>query len=246
MNPKKMIQILLVIAVVGYGAWQQFNANAPPPNAHPQHARNQSQQGQHNGAHAGQHQPAAGKVGDFDYYVASLSWSPTYCIAHANDTGQCGRGYGFVLHGLWPQRMAGGWPQDCPASDAPSASVVARALPFMPSEKLIRHEWSKHGTCSGLSAEQYFASADRVFSSVKIPAQLEQPKSTLALTSDDVLNAFRAANPTFPRESFTLNCSGNELQEVRVCLSSSLQPQACGKGVRTQCREGELRIPATR
>jgi ribonuclease T2 len=51
--------------------------------------------------------------GKFDYYVLALSWSPTYCASRAGrrDRQQCGtgRGYAFVVHGLWPQYEKG-WP----------------------------------------------------------------------------------------------------------------------------------------
>lgn len=50
-------------------------------------------------------------AGVFDYYVLSLSWSPTFCLTHQNDSQCSGKGYGFVLHGLWPQYARGGWPQ---------------------------------------------------------------------------------------------------------------------------------------
>jgi ribonuclease I len=61
---------------------------------------------------ARQHSPAAAGVdapGHFDYYLLALSWSPSYCVVHPGDQHQCqGRGFGFVLHGLWPQSNAGG------------------------------------------------------------------------------------------------------------------------------------------
>jgi ribonuclease T2 len=46
--------------------------------------------------------------GQFDYYVLSLSWSPSFCEASgergAPPQQQCGaRAYSFVVHGLWPQ-----------------------------------------------------------------------------------------------------------------------------------------------
>ncbi len=50
--------------------------------------------------------------GKFDFYVLSLSWSPSFC-ASAHDNGrsggaQCGtRPYSFVVHGLWPQYEKG-------------------------------------------------------------------------------------------------------------------------------------------
>src|SRR5204863_5196855 len=49
--------------------------------------------------------------GEFDFYVLSLSWSPSFCEAAGERGGsgksqqiQCGgRPYSFVVHGLWPQ-----------------------------------------------------------------------------------------------------------------------------------------------
>lgn len=47
------------------------------------------------------------RAGDFDYYVLSLSWSPTWCALEGDERGspQCDadRDLGWVLHGLWPQ-----------------------------------------------------------------------------------------------------------------------------------------------
>ncbi|NJR13222.1 MAG: hypothetical protein HC779_01575 [Phyllobacteriaceae bacterium] len=53
----------------------------------------------------------------FDFYVLSLSWSPTWCAEQgtaADGEAQCSgsRDYGFVVHGLWPQRERG-WPEFC-------------------------------------------------------------------------------------------------------------------------------------
>src|SRR6476469_4564070 len=49
-------------------------------------------------------------AGQFDFYVLSLSWSPSFCATAAErgngrgPTPQCGpRHYSFVVHGLWPQ-----------------------------------------------------------------------------------------------------------------------------------------------
>ena len=50
-------------------------------------------------------------AGDFDYYVLSLSWSPTWCALEGDARGspQCDAKaeFGWVLHGLWPQNEAG-------------------------------------------------------------------------------------------------------------------------------------------
>src|SRR3984893_16793421 len=59
------------------------------------------------------------EAGQFDFYVLSLSWSPSFCAAAAergNARGpslQCGaRPYSFVVHGLWPQYDKG-FPEYC-------------------------------------------------------------------------------------------------------------------------------------
>lgn len=47
----------------------------------------------------------------FDFYVLSLSWSPTWCGANdpKGKSGQCedGSGHGLIVHGLWPQEESG-------------------------------------------------------------------------------------------------------------------------------------------
>ena len=116
-----------------------------------------------------QEQRPEGVPGQFDYYLLSLSWSPTYCLTHPYDRMQCaGKGYGFVLHGLWPQYDSGGYPSYCAAS---SLSEAAQALgqTLYPSPKLLQHEWAEHGSCSGMDALAYFRTADRATAAVRIP-----------------------------------------------------------------------------
>src|SRR5436853_4257847 len=55
--------------------------------------------------------------GKFDFYVLSLSWSPSFCEATAErgreSKEQCGaRPYSFVVHGFWPQYDKG-FPEFC-------------------------------------------------------------------------------------------------------------------------------------
>ena len=186
--------------------------------------------------------------GRFDYYLMTLSWSPSYCVTHAYDERQCGtRGFGFVLHGLWPQYADGGWPEACPGARNVPAAVRNRTLAFMPSERLIDHEWRKHGTCSGLSPANYFREADKAFAKVRIPKPLESASVPQNWTVDDLIRAFREANPVIPEQGIAVDCSGNQLSEVRVCLDrTTLNPTRCGQGVTNLCRPGPLRITPQR
>src|SRR4051794_4946701 len=114
-------------------------------------------------------QKPQGEPGKFDFYVLSLSWSPSYCDSvqeraaerrgEARPDQQCegGRPYAFVVHGLWPQYERG-FPSWCqvPAPRIPR-TLVDGMLDLMPSPRLVFHEWDRHGTCSGLSAQNFFA-----------------------------------------------------------------------------------------
>src|SRR3954447_12993056 len=59
-------------------------------------------------------------AGEFDFYVLSLSWSPSFCEAASergnsgrSQAAQCGgRPFSFVVHGLWPQYERG-FPEYC-------------------------------------------------------------------------------------------------------------------------------------
>jgi ribonuclease T2 len=193
--------------------------------------------------------PIEAMPGVFDYYLMSLSWSPSYCETHGDETEQCGaRGYGFVLHGLWPQFRDGTWPEHCRAHAWPDDAIVQHVLAFMPSRTLIEHEWRTHGACSGLDPRAYFDLADRAFGSIAIPPALTTPASPPHLSAEEIVQAFEQANPGLDERMIGVDCrEGAELVEVRVCLSKGdLTPQPCGGGVRNTCRYGKLRIPASR
>jgi ribonuclease T2 len=231
MKNKTLIRLVIAAIVAVIGAWQMQGTN-------PQKSPSQTTQKQ-----PGSASNKASTPGDFDYYLVSLSWSPAYCINHPKDQRQCGgRGFGFILHGLWPQHASGGYPQDCPSTSRPSSSAIQKTLAFMPSEKLIQHEWAKHGTCTGLSADEYLALADKAFSLVQIPAGFQAPSTPRTLTAEQIRNEFTKANPSFPENSIVLKCSGTELEEVRVCANTQLKPQSCGKGIRTQCKGDAIQI----
>jgi ribonuclease T2 len=73
-------------------------------------------------------------AGVFDYYLLTLSWSPTFCLTHKDDVQCSGKGYGFVLHGLWPQYAKGGWPESCPPLTTLSAAETSKGLTLFPTK----------------------------------------------------------------------------------------------------------------
>ncbi len=185
-------------------------------------------------------------AGIFDYYLLSLSWSPTFCLMHPDNEQCSGKGYGFVLHGLWPQYARGGWPQSCPPLTQLNQEERARGLTLFPTEKLLKHEWSKHGTCSGLGAMGYLDAADKALAKVQIPETLQPSTSVRYYEAAEIAQQIRQSNPGITANGVAVLCSGPELSEVRVCLGKDLAFADCGKGVKTQCRSGQIRVPPIR
>jgi ribonuclease T2 len=187
-------------------------------------------------AQAGQNHQPRSKAGVFDYYVLNLSWAPEYCKTHADDTAECGSSQpGFVLHGLWPQYSKSGYPSSCASQQKLDADALALGRTVFPSEKLVTHEWQKHGTCSGLTAMAYIQAADTAHKSVTIPAILQPGKNQRSLALANITQAVLDANPALNRQSLAIVCTGGELSEVEVCLSKDLKPTSCGRDVSNKC-----------
>jgi ribonuclease T2 len=100
-------------------------------------------------------------------------------------------------------------------------------LDIMPSQRLVFHEWDRHGTCSGLSAQAFFDIMRKARAEVKIPdafAGIDRPKM---VAPGDVLDAFLQANPKLSREEIAIACDAKRLTEVRICISKELGFRKC-------------------
>lgn len=186
------------------------------------------------------HRPRqSGQPGVFDFYVLTLSWSPEFCHSHSPE---CQNGHhGFIVHGLWPQ-FTEGYPENC--SNAPGPTNPSEMLDIMPDEKLIQHEWTTHGTCSGLSADEYFKLLRRAYTSIKIPAQLSAPSEGFSITSGDLKEKFLEGNPSLNRDSIAVSCGKNYLTGVYFCQTKDLQPTSCGT-IR-DCRANVIKVTPIR
>uniref|UniRef100_A0A0E0LV63 Uncharacterized protein n=1 Tax=Oryza punctata TaxID=4537 RepID=A0A0E0LV63_ORYPU len=126
---------------------------------------------------------------DYDFFFLVLQWPGSYC-----DTKQscCYPRSGkpaadFGIHGLWPNRDDGSYPQNCDPDSEFDPSKVSDLLGSMRSEwptlacpsndgvRFWAHEWEKHGTCAepALGDEHgYFEAALRLRSRLNVLAAL--------------------------------------------------------------------------
>lgn len=176
--------------------------------------------------------------GTFDYYLLNISWSPEFCTTHPGNP-QCAARPGFVVHGLWPQNNDGTYPENCGGMSKPPNT--AAYLDVMPTIDLILHEWSTHGTCTGLNPDAYFSEVRTAFRSVEIPPMFAATQMLPAsITPSALLAQFSRVNPTFPPDSFALSCGNNYLTAIEVCFDRRLNPEGC-RAVRS-CRANVVKI----
>lgn len=163
-----------------------------------------------------------------DLYVFAYSWTPEFCYgesypgcADPNDYWKTH----FTIHGLWPQFQAGGYPSYCtdeafdPA--APEAVGWDTMVQYWPDvqyaedssdyDQFWEHEWTKHGTCSGLEQEDYFQAAIDLIKSFGTPSSVTEAVGS-SVDADTVRDDMGGASKA------SLQCeSGKYLNGVYTC-----------------------------
>jgi len=197
-------------------------------------------------AHGKSRKKKTSTQGEFSYYMLVLSYAPDFCAQPQGkkDPQECGSGrhIGFVVHGLWPQGETARGPENCGPASPVSNAIIQLTLNYIPTESLIQHEWASHGTCSGLSAADYFAALRKARDSVKLPPALNQPSQQEQFSPAQVESQVSASNPSYPATAFRTSCyQDGELEEVRICLNKDLSPRACGPSA-GECRAASVTL----
>lgn len=189
-------------------------------------------------------------AGEFDYYVMALSWSANWCDLTGDDRAdpQCdaGRNLTFTLHGLWPQYETG-YPSYCrtPQRD-PSRGLSEAMADVTGGSGVAWHQWKKHGRCSGLPATDYYALMRKAYRSVTIPPIFARVSRDLVVPAAVIEDAFVEGNPGLGRDQITITCDAGKIQEVRICLTTDLQPRRCGADVIRDCTLADAELDAVR
>jgi len=180
----------------------------------------------------------------FDYYLLTLSWAPEFCATTPSQrtSAECDpkKHMGLVVHGLWPQYKNGKWPQDCTGTPPVSSAIVNQMMPIMPASGLIQHEWAKHGTCSGLAVDQYFAAIQKLYNKLSVPDDFKKPSSSSEAGPSDIEQKFATANQA-PTAAFRVSCPQNAFSAVEICLTKDFQYQACPNTVK-ECRASQVKV----
>jgi ribonuclease T2 len=202
--------------------------------------------------------PSGGNVaGQFDSYTFTMSWEPAFCEGKpaaqecASQRPDRFDASNLALHGLWPDKNGDsahtyGYcgvassdqsldraPTWCQLREPAYSDATHAALGIvMPGVNscLDHHEWTKHGTCSGLTADAYFAEAAALVQQVAATSFGQYLKAHAGQTVDSsaVVAAFEQDFGVGSGSKLTLNCTSvrgaSALLEVRVHLPTPLQP----------------------
>jgi ribonuclease T2 len=208
-----------------------------------------------------------GQAVGFDYFLLSLSIAPSFCASSpANaEKSECRslsaadfRQTPLTIHGLWPNRAhvsTNQQPQDCDGpAFAISDTTQAQLRRYMPAGPgLARYEWRKHGTCSGMDPDRYFAAEAQLAAHANDTigaAILAQGGTAVAIQA--LLQTIAARDPALAA-AIIVDCrsprgGGDPLvQEIRLTLSKDLRPipaSSVGMGQNSGCRGGVGQIPA--
>ena len=163
-------------------------------------------------------------------YTLAVTWTPEYCHGHGRDPSaqfECGAArFGFSLHGLWPDGIGPEWPQYCKSTPLLPPATLRRNICSTPSAQLLQHEWAKHGTCTGLSPDAYFARSTGLYAKLRFPDLADISRGTT--TAGAVAQAIAAANPGITPDVMRVTASRDGwLDEVWFCLDKRMVFARC-------------------
>lgn len=182
-------------------------------------------------------QPRKESNPDFDFYVLSMSFQPEFCYQHrydkfagCEDPLEFWRG-SLTLHGLWPEYKDGNYPSTCSNEEFDPEIIddlgEERFNTFWPNVKALdhskihysfwEHEWTKHGTCSGLTQDKYFDTALKHF--LPSPKIIRNSYGSM-ISKVDLLTAY-SQEMNDGKGDVVLVCSGGFLSEVRICVGKT-------------------------
>lgn len=191
-------------------------------------------------------QVSVGKVNNkpFDFYLLSLSWSPEWCSRpqSKNDKTQCvDNRFGFVVHGLWPNRYDAKVVDDHPAfcQNAPitDMSIFRPYMCWMPSTFLIAHEWLKHGSCAFDRPYDYYRKIEDLWNRIKKPQISNLHEAIVSTTAGEVRAKFAQLNADIGLKSAFIGLQVNHsnadqsatatLKEVHICYDKFFHVIQC-------------------
>jgi ribonuclease T2 len=206
-------------------------------------------------------------------YVLAASWQPAFCetkpdkVECRTQTAERFDASHFALHGLWPQPRslsycrverpqieddkAGRWSElPAVALEPQTQEELNKVMPGAQSH-LERHEWTRHGTCYGATAEEYFADSLTVMRALNGSAVQQLFASHIGrfLSFADISKAFDQSFGEGAGRRVRMQCARDNgkliISELTIGLTGEITPQssladliAAAQPTKTECPGG--------
>ncbi len=187
-------------------------------------------------------------------FILAASWEPAFCATNQKkaecrgETANSFAAQNFSLHGLWPMRQ-----EYCGVSDdlkqadrrsdwadlpevslsAGTRSALDKVMPGTQSG-LERHEWTRHGTCTRMSADDYFNAAIGLINELNASAVRDLFAQNIGrtLTASDIKAAFDKSFGDGASDRVKMSCRRvgkvRVISEITIGLSGGATAQAAG------------------
>lgn len=130
--------------------------------------------------------------GEFSHYVLALQWPISICRQANGRLCKTPIPRRFILKGLWPTRRNGESLVYCISRDLISKSLTDYGDANV---NLWAREWTKHGTCSGLTQAEYFQTAVDLHQKVDVQKKLAslgyRPSPTARYDPSTIVSDFK-------------------------------------------------------
>lgn len=167
--------------------------------------------------------------------LLAISWQNAFCETH-RDKRECRnvdpKGYAashFTLHGLWPQPRH---KVNCKGDRKVwlDRALYGELLEVMPAAKsgLHKHEWKKHGTCYGKSADLYFKDSIALIRQVNSSAvrDLFAKNAGKILTKKEVMQAFDKSFGKGSGRKVKMMCHQGLITELQLNLDGEISKES--------------------
>jgi ribonuclease T2 len=185
-------------------------------------------------------------------YILAVNWQPAFCETSPykpecrTQLADSFEATHFTLHGLWPQPRGNEYcnvsPRDRQAStlgdwrDLPALDLspglrrdLDEAMPGTQS-RLERHEWTRHGTCYGTTAEEYYSDALDLLLALNTSAVAELFAGNIGrkITLAQIRQAFDAAFGPGAGARVHMDCEPDGNRTIITELTISLTGEITG------------------
>lgn len=176
------------------------------------------------------------------YYTLSISLAPALCKLHPENRQLriCQEGYSIIVQGYWPERGDGRKVQNCSRENPDLSPVQERVLEkVMPDDPIRAKEWQRHGSCTGMSAQEYFRALMARANRLRLPEQLNREGEDRIVDRNQLVSEIVRLNNGLPEKGIYLRCHDQDnrplLTELRVCYKPNGEFTECATSFKPNC-----------